>query len=166
MIVIADTTPINYLVLIGHIDVLEQLYGQVLIPNGVYQELQAVDSPDVVKDWITHHPSWIEVHQVKRDSLIGLENLDMGEAEAIVLAEQLHADALIIDERDGRREAIKRKLRVIGTLRVLSDAAAQELIDLESAFSLLRSTSFRAAPEIFQYFLDLESERKRLKDLS
>jgi predicted nucleic acid-binding protein len=49
MIVIADTTPLNYLILIGHADVLPALYGRVLIPEAVAQELHGSGTPDVVK---------------------------------------------------------------------------------------------------------------------
>ncbi len=66
-----------------------------------------------------------------------------------------------MDERDGRQEAVRRNLRVIGTLRVLSDAAERGLLDLTKAFDDLQQTSFRASQELYQQFLDLNVERKR-----
>jgi len=161
MIVIADTTPINYLVLIEQIDVLHEMYGRVLIPQSVLTELQSGDTPDAVREWIAESPEWLEVQQVISTLDPALRKLGPGESEAIALAQELHADAIIIDEKDGRQEAIRRNLRVIGTLRVLSDAAERRLLDLVEAFERLQQTSFRASQELYQRFLDLDAERKR-----
>lgn len=75
-----------------------------------------------------------------------LAELDPGEREAIALAEILRADALVIDEKMGRREAERRKLRVIGTVRVLDDAADLRLVDLPSALSRLQAFGCPLAP--------------------
>ena len=66
MIVVADTSPVNYLVLIDEIDLLPQLFGTVVMPEAVWKELQAERSPLVVKNWISTNPSWIDVQQVRR----------------------------------------------------------------------------------------------------
>jgi hypothetical protein len=66
MIVVADTTPLNYLIVIGHSNVLPVLYGRVLIPEAVYQELQHPRTPAVVRDKIAGHPSWLKVRHVER----------------------------------------------------------------------------------------------------
>lgn len=87
MIVVADTSPIHYLVLVGHIDVLHKLYGQVLIPGAVSRELQAVSTPAAVKAWITTAHEWIEVRTVAGPDEPALTDLDPGEREAITLAE-------------------------------------------------------------------------------
>jgi predicted nucleic acid-binding protein len=82
------------------------------------------------------NPAGMAANKANRGSArASLEELDAGEREAIALAEALHADALIIDEKMGRREAERRKLRVIGTLRVLDDAAEARLIDWSAALS-------------------------------
>ncbi len=52
MIVIADTSPINYLVQIGEVELLEKLYEQVIIPNAVFEELNSDFAPTEVKEWI------------------------------------------------------------------------------------------------------------------
>jgi predicted nucleic acid-binding protein len=78
-----------------------------------------------------------------------------------VLAETLRADALIIDEKAGRREAERRKLRVIGTVRVLDDAAEAGLVDLPSALSRLQASGFYLDARLSQSLIDRDSERKR-----
>jgi predicted nucleic acid-binding protein len=114
MIVIADTSPHHYLILLEHADVLQHLYGRVIIPEAVVPELQAQKTPAVVRRWITSPPEWLQIRQIAVPPDPALAELDPGEREAIALAETLRADALIIDEKMGRREAERRKLRVIG----------------------------------------------------
>lgn len=71
-----------------------------------------------------------------------------------MLAKELGADGLLIDDRDGRREATRRDLRVIGTLGVLAAAAEKELLDLPEAIERLRGTTFRASPQLFDVLLE------------
>jgi len=113
MIVIADTSPLHYLILLEHAEVLQRLYGRVIIPEAVVRELQAQRTPAVVWQWMTSPPEWLQIRQIAVPPDPALEELDPGEREAITLAETLRADALIIDEKIGRREAERRKLRVI-----------------------------------------------------
>ena len=161
MIVIADTTPLNYLILIGHADVLPTLYGRVFIPQAVYQELQQTRTPAIVRTEIASRPSWLEIRQIKRVIDQGLGKLDLGEQEAITLAEELGADALILDDKDGRRTAVERHFTVIGTLGVLEEAAKLRFLDLPSALAKLEQTTFRADPELLQGFLDRDAQRKQ-----
>ena len=105
MIVIADTTPLNYLVLIGHQEVLGRMFGQVLIPPAVYTELQAEQTPAPVKEWLRTMPAWLEVRPAQLPADSALLRLDAGEREAILLAQETNADLLLLDERAGRREA-------------------------------------------------------------
>jgi len=86
--------------------------------------------------------------------------LDVGEREAISLAKELQADALIIDEPDGREAAKRQGLRVIGTLRVLYDAAEAGLCQLEEAYDRLQQTTFRAHPNLFRAFLDVHIQSR------
>lgn len=160
MIVISDTTPINYLVLLQQAEALHELYGRVIVPQAVFDELQHERTPAVVKEWIAQRPSWVEVRQVSAPSDTALEKLDEGEREAIILAEQLRADALIMDERDGAREAERRNLRVTGTLGVLDEAAARGLLNLPEVIERLRHTSFRASPALLHTLLERHAKRK------
>src|SRR5438105_4217153 len=129
MIVISDSSPLNYLVLIGQVDLLAKLYGQVLIPPAVHSELQRERTPAMVREWMAHPPDWLQVHKPTIPVDSSLSRLGAGEREAITLAEEVHAEAILIDERDGRRHAEKRNLAVIGTLQVLDTAAEQGVID-------------------------------------
>src|ERR1035438_3010613 len=105
MIVIADTTPLNYLILINHADVLPQLFGRVLIPPAVFEELQQPETPQPVQAWIARPPAWLQVRSLRYRPDRGLEYLDPGEREAIALAQEIQADHLLLDEAEARREA-------------------------------------------------------------
>jgi predicted nucleic acid-binding protein len=111
MLVVADTSPINYLLLIQHELLLPALYTQVIIPPAVLRELEDPETPEPVRTWVAHPPAWFEVRAPEQP--LAATALPR---EAIVLAEELQADFLLIDERDGRRAARNRALAVIGTL--------------------------------------------------
>src|SRR5437899_1530997 len=148
MIVISDTSPLNYLILIECIHVLPELYGRVVIPEGVLEELQRPSTPDIVRELIASRPDWLEVRKAHVQPDAALELLGVGERQAICLAQELNADAIIIDEERGRKEAKRRGLAVIGILGVLRDASERELIDLRSAIERLRQTNFRVSDQI------------------
>ena len=128
MIVVSDTSPLNYLILIDYQDVLPILFGQIIIPQAVLDELRHARTPEKVKHWIAAKPAWLDVRSVRLKPGGKLENLDYGEREAIFLAEELGADAILIDEKDGRREAAKLGFTTIGTLSVLDQAAGKGFI--------------------------------------
>jgi hypothetical protein len=94
MIVIADTSPINYLILIDAIDTLKALFGRVIIPQAVFDELQREKTPREVKAWMTLRPEWLTVQQASRSHLSPQKRLGDGEREAITLAIELQADAV------------------------------------------------------------------------
>lgn len=108
--VVSDTSPLNYLVLVDHINLLPQLYGQVLIPESVLMELSATETPQLVRNWAANLPDWIEVSPVTPIDDTGLTRLHAGERDAISLALTVKADAVLLDERLGRQEAEKRGL--------------------------------------------------------
>ena len=157
----ADTTPLNYLILIGHSDVLPALYGRVIVPEAVYQELQRDQTPAMVRAQMAVRPAWLEVRQVKRAVDPELKKLHIGEQEAITLAEDIRADVLILDEKDGRRAAVARHLVVIGTLGVLEEAAKLHLLDLPAALTKLKQTTFRADERLLRAFLERDNQRKK-----
>ena len=99
MIVIADTGPINYLIQIETIDVLPKLYGRILVPPSVAAELQDPLAPGPVRQWIGDPPEWLEVRAPgnQPDAVLLEARLGAGERDAIVLAQELDADEVIID---------------------------------------------------------------------
>ena len=160
MIVIADTTPLNYLVLIDRVDVLPQLYGRVLIPLAVWEELQRPETPEAVRAWVAQPPAWLEIRPVEKNLDSAVQNLGAGECEAIALAEELHADRLIMDDRAARRVATQRNLIVIGTLGVLVEAVQRGLIDFSDAIARLQRTSFHVSPEVLNPLLQRYGKKR------
>jgi predicted nucleic acid-binding protein len=72
MIVIADSTPLHYLILIHQVDLLPQLFDRILIPPAVFEELQHQETPDVVRRWIASTPSWLQVQALRSVGLLGV----------------------------------------------------------------------------------------------
>jgi predicted nucleic acid-binding protein len=159
VIVVADTSPINYLVLIEHIDVLTHFYGKIVIPPSVWEELQDANTPADVRAWVRDAPPWLEMRSLMGSPDPSLDFLDRGEREAIALAEELHADRLIADETLARAEAVRRKISVVGTLGILRNAARAGLLNLPDALAKLQTTSFFVAPELIRSLLDEDAER-------
>lgn len=152
MIVVSDTSPICYLLLIGEIELLPQ-YGQVLIPQAVQQELANERSPAVVQAWIGQPPEWLVIQTVNIPSDSDLANLDLGERAAIILALATKADLIVIDDLLGRQVARLRQLRVTGLLGILDRAARQNLVNFPSAIARLQQTSFLASEQLIQSLL-------------
>jgi predicted nucleic acid-binding protein len=153
MIIIADTAPLNYLIQIGEVSVLAQLYGHVVIPSAVQTELLDTGAPAEVRGWIAEPPDWLEIRSLDQAPTAISPKLDAGEIEAIALAEILHADLLIVDDMPARREAERRGLPIIGTLGVLREAAFEGLLDLPSAVARLRRTNFHVSAELLEKLL-------------
>ena len=146
--VVADTSPLNYLVLIDQINLLPQLYDRILIPEAVLGELSVKETPPLVRVWATNLPEWIEVLPATPIDDAGLIRLHAGEHDAISLALTVYADAVLMHERYGRQEAETRGLKPIGTLGVLAAAHERGLIDLSATIDALRQTSFHASPKL------------------
>ena len=122
MIVVSDTSVITSLLHIGRISLLEQLHGAVLIPHAVHQELLRTH---------VRVPEFLEVRQVlDRQFVARLEaELDLGEAEAIVLAKEAKADLLLIDEKLGRQIALREGIRIAGLVGIVVEAKHRGLVD-------------------------------------
>lgn len=158
MIAVSDTSPICYLVLIGEVELLPKLFHQVLVPQAVIAELLHDDAPEAVRAWASDLPSWIAVRESPA-STTGMEKLQIGEQGAILLAESMQADMVLIDEKAARRAAVERGLRVTGTLGLLAEAAARGLVELAPAIDHLRTTSFRYSPALLKATLDRFDKR-------
>jgi len=162
MIVVADASPLNYLIQLQCDEVLPRLYRRVYAPLAVIEELRHPAAPGGVVSWLAHIPEWIEIRTVASAPDLSLEALGPGEQQAIQLAQEQHADLLLIDERKGRLEATRRGIATTGTLGVLLAAGVRGLLDAESAYRrLLRETNFRATPQVEERFMKLlRGERK------
>jgi predicted nucleic acid-binding protein len=162
-LVVADTGPLNYLLLIDAIDLLPKLFEKVFVPNSVHRELIHSAAPEVVRVWAAQAPRWLEI---RPDPELGSNDpayiaLDDGERAAIALAAAISADLILMDDRSGVAVAYRRGIAVTGTLGVLDLAARRGLVDLSSAFGRLKATNFRYSPEIMEALLRLHSEQKK-----
>jgi predicted nucleic acid-binding protein len=143
MIVVADSSPLHYLILLEQTELLHRLYERVLIPDAVAAELRAEASPRKVSEWVSDHPSWLRVVEVSAEDIVSItDELDFGERAAIALAELNHAELLLIDESAGRAEARRRSLRVTGTLGVLRTGAEAGFVNVKEVVSRLEATNF------------------------
>jgi uncharacterized protein len=129
VIVVCNTSPIINLAMIGQLEVLQKLYGKVIIPEAVRQEItvRGAGEPGATE---VEESDWIEACEVENRSLVAslqLE-LDAGEAEAIALAVELEADLLLLDERKGRVIASRLGLKFVGLLAVLIEAKQKGVI--------------------------------------
>ena len=157
MIVVSDTSPLTYLHQIEQLALLQRLYGTVVIPPAVEAELRAAADLHAEFDW-----SALEVRTpaaVKKVADLSAR-LDQGEGEAIVLALELKADLLLIDEATGRDVAAELGIRRTGLLGILLEAKRRGLI--ESAARQLRrlvtETTFRVHEDVRGEFLRLAGE--------
>lgn len=161
MLIVSDTGPLNYLVLIQHQNLLPTLFGEVVIPQKVHEGLQRDATPLAVRQWLAQPPDWLSIRSVNRPLHLVTDTLGDGEREAILLAEELKADVLLIDDRDGRDEAMRRQIPITGTLGVLRAAALKDLIDLPEAIRRLRQTTFREPVQIVATLLEEDAKRKQ-----
>ncbi|MEO7190223.1 MAG: DUF3368 domain-containing protein [Vicinamibacterales bacterium] len=149
MIVVSDTSPINYLVLIDRQNLLPELFGSVLIPEAVHRELQDVGTPEPVRQFVAATPGWLEVRP-SPDVPVTIAHLDSGEREAIALALAVGTEFVLLDERKGRQAAKEQGLRPFGTLAVLGIAAERKLVALDDALDRLQKTNFRVSPRLLK----------------
>lgn len=154
MIVVSDTSPLCYLLLINLVELLPQLYGQVIIPESVCRELLDSEAPEVVRNWIAQPPVWLEIQPAPELIDSDLDDLDLGEREAIALAEKLQANLLLLDDRAARQLALERSLPIVGVLGILGTAAKRGLISFPEAISQLQQTTFRASPKLIERLLE------------
>jgi predicted nucleic acid-binding protein len=160
VIVVADASPLHYLILIEQIDLLAVLYRQVLVPDTVAAELNQPRTPEKVRDWIGKPPSWLRIEAAYGPTDDLLEKLDPGERDAIRLALAHNVHTLLIDDAEGRREASRRQLRVAGTLGILDRSAEWGLIDLRTELARLQTTNFRVRADLIESLLERDSARK------
>lgn len=153
-----------YLAIVDHLWLLEAIYQTVIIPDVVASELAAARNPKISA---MLKVGWLQTQSLTNtqlaDQLQQERGLDAGEANAIALAFELHADDLLIDERLGRQEAIRLGLSIIGILGILLVAKQRSLIPQVQPVmdALLNQAGFRVSPQLYQRVLALAQEHQR-----
>jgi uncharacterized protein len=160
-VVVSDTSPLHYLILCGADATLARLFERVVIPPTVFAELQHPNTPTLVQNWMKSLPAWVTVQ--KPSSLDPSLTVDAGELEAICLAREIHAAAVLMDDRAGRNAAAQCGLRVIGTLGLLEEAAARGWIDLPQVIDRLQQTNARLDPQLIAAALERQKARSDSK---
>ena len=160
MIVVTNAGPLIALAQIGQFDILRLLYGQVHIPPGVCDEVNAV-GPDCPGAAEMVAANWVHIVRVSDPMAVELlrDRLDKGESEAIVLAIELRADLLLIDEARGRRVAEARGLNKTGTIGTLILAKRSGLIQgVTPLLDQLLARGFRMGEDLYQIARSLADE--------
>lgn len=160
MITVSDTTPIHYLILIGKEQILPILFNEIIIPEAVIDEMQHPEAPLDVRRWIISPPNWVRIGKASAAFLEEIVGLGQGETEAIAIAIERNAEAVLIDDRRGIREARFRKLKVLTTFSVLELASGENLLDFTDVVARLSKTTFRMPPdEVLQEYLNRNAQR-------
>jgi predicted nucleic acid-binding protein len=150
MIVVSDTSVVTALIQIGRVDLLAEIFGRVSIPEAVARELAV--SHVILPPWI----QTMQVRDIQAVEDLCLE-LDAGESEAIILAMELAADFLLMDEKLGRAAAQRAGLTTIGILGVAAAAKRRGL--LESVASVIQELKEKAS-----FWISPELEARVLRD--
>lgn len=163
MIVISNTSPLTNLAAVNQFDLFRCLYSEIHIAEGVWQELNVNNkawpgSKDVEDaDWIHHHTvkNQLLVNTLRRD-------LDVGEAESIVLALELEAGLIILDEKEGRHTAQRLGLKVTGVVGMLLEAKKKGLLNIVRPHldELRQTAGFRLDESVYDYAIELAGENK------
>ena len=160
MIVVSNTSPIMNLAAVDQLVLLQRLYTKVIIPQAVYEELVVGGEQPGSREVQTL--AWIETKAVTDQTLVTAltGELDKGETEAIVLAKELQADLLLLDERRGRAVASRFGLRFTGQLGVLIEAkqkghlqAVKPVLD-----DLVTKAGFWVSPQLYARVLQTAGE--------
>lgn len=161
MTIVSNTSPISNLAKVGQLDLIQQLYGVVLIPNAVYGELLDERAGETVITAV-QSATWLEIRSVQNQELVDelRDRVNAGEAEAIALAVEIKATRLLIDERLGRQAATERGLIVTGVLGILLAAKRRGLIAAVKPImnDLMSQASFRISSQLYTDVLIAASE--------
>ncbi len=158
MVIVSDTSIITNLIQLDHLSLLEKLYGEIVIPKRVFDELAKIPGQAV----IVQNIPWLSIkstsEQVTYDQL--KEQLDAGESEAIALALELNADLLLIDERRGRSIARQHGILVSGLLGVMIEAKSKGYISRAKPLldKLILDIGFWISPKLYQDVLKIVDE--------
>lgn len=155
MIVISNATPLIGLSMLGRFELLREVFGTILISTAVYDELigKGADRGGAAEVTKGVADGWISVANVTATPILTTlkVDLDEGEAEAITLALERHADLLLLDERKGRAKANALGLEVTGTIGILLLAREKGIeIDLRFELRQLKTQGFRISDSLIE----------------
>lgn len=159
-VVVSDTSPLRALSHLGHLDWLELLFGQILVPPAVAHELQFPPMRFLSMD-LRQMPFLMIVtpQDVVRVAELRM-SLDLGEAEALALAEEVQAELVLIDESAGRAAVTRAGFRIMGTLGILLRAKSNGWCDAlkPQLDRLQKELRFFIAPELRSALLSKAGE--------
>jgi uncharacterized protein len=159
--IIVNTSPLIALKKIESLYLLEKLYGQIIIPMGVYEEIISGQQQGLLEIFVNDNiPEWIKVKQLKNEfSSSLLYELDKGEKEVIIMGKELNADLLVLDENVARNIAELLNLNITGTLGILLLSKEQKLIkSIKYLMDELRSKSFWISNDVYNSILKYANE--------
>ncbi|MCK5119842.1 MAG: DUF3368 domain-containing protein [Candidatus Latescibacteria bacterium] len=156
--VISDSGPLISLGILQRFDVLQELFGEIYIPEAVYEEVvvSGCGRPGAEETRAAADQGWLQrVRVVNRTAVeVLLEELDIGEAEVLVLAKEVKAGYVLLDDCAARERASLLGLNVTGTIGVLRLAVAEGLsVDLKEALDILIDRNFRISKELYKRVL-------------
>ena len=158
-IIVSNTTPLITLISIGKLDLLKRLYRKIYIPQAVFQEMENGKHKDAYIN--LKQQNWIEIREIKDEfALLNLTKIvDKGEAEAIILHQEMNANLLLIDERMGRQQAQIRNCKITGTAGILIAAKQMGFLnEIKSLLLLARENGMRISDELFFFILKEQDE--------
>jgi len=158
IVVVSDTSPVRALHFLGLLSILKELYGHILIPPAVEREL---NTSSVLEAIDLSHFDFIEVRAPKQPVRIEqfMQSLHLGESEAMALALEVRATAVLIDEAAGRRAAARLGIRALGTLGILLEAAKGHIEEIRPLLDkLVDELGFFVSRELKQTVLKLAGE--------
>ena len=159
LIAVADAGPLRYLIEISQIEILSQLFDEVLISQAVFGELSKDATPSTVRRWVFNPPAWLKVIDITRTHQFH-PALHAGECEAMELALSISCGVILMDERDGCKQAKRFGLSPMGTLGLLEQADKLGLLrDFEATVAALRSTNIRVTDLLVTQLLDRHRKR-------
>jgi len=161
MTVVSNTTPLIGLAIIRRFDLLRQLFGEICIPPAVYDEAVVTGREAGGAKREVSAAAWIRVVNVSDRPAVEvlLDDLDLGEAETIVLGRELNADWVLMDEKKGRRKLAQMGLKKIGTLGILLSAKQAGLLPtIRQDVELLRQQGFSLSQTVIDAVLQKANE--------
>ena len=163
MIVVSNTTPIISLLKLNKLNLLKEMFGEVIIPVAVFNEITVKNAfaEEVAK---FNASNFIKVIPIKNEFAVNILQkqlgLDLGESEAITLAEDIKSNLLLIDERKGRRVAEESGLSIAGTLGIIAKSKKLGLIDeVKPLLDLLIANSIRISTDLYTEILSISNEK-------